>query len=184
MLPKAHLTSHSSMSGSRWVITPSWSSGSLRLFWYSSSVYSCHLFVISYTSVRSLPFLSFIMSVLAWNIPLLAPIFLKRYLVFLILLFSSICVVHLERLSYLSLLFSGTLHSVGYLSLSPLPLLLFFSQQVLKPPQMITLPSCISFSLGWFWSLSPVQCYKLWFIVLKVLCLPDLIPQIYSSPPQ
>ena len=149
MLPKAHLTSHSSMSGSRWVITPSWSSGSLRLFWYSSSVYSCHLFVISYTSIRSLPFLSFIMSILAWNIPLLAPIFLKRYLVFLILLFSSICIVHLGRLSYLSLLFSGTLHSVGYIFLFLLCLsLLFFSQQVLKPPQMTTLPPCISFSLA------------------------------------
>ena len=29
MLPKAHLTSDSRMSGSRWVITPSWLSGSL-----------------------------------------------------------------------------------------------------------------------------------------------------------
>ena len=44
MLPKAHLTSHSRMSGSRWVITPSWLSGSWRSFLYSSSVYSCHLF--------------------------------------------------------------------------------------------------------------------------------------------
>ena len=42
MLPKAHLTSHSRMSGSRWVITPSWFSGSWRSFLYSSSVYSCH----------------------------------------------------------------------------------------------------------------------------------------------
>ena len=32
MLPKAHLTSHSRISGSRWVTTPSWLSGSLRLF--------------------------------------------------------------------------------------------------------------------------------------------------------
>ena len=32
MLPKAHLTSHSRISGSRWVITPSWLSGSLRSF--------------------------------------------------------------------------------------------------------------------------------------------------------
>ena len=42
MLSKAHLTSHSRMSGSRWVITPSWLSGSWRSFLYSSSVYSCH----------------------------------------------------------------------------------------------------------------------------------------------
>ena len=32
ILPKAHLTSHSRMSGSRWVITPSWLSGSWRSF--------------------------------------------------------------------------------------------------------------------------------------------------------
>ena len=32
MLPKAHLTSHSRMSGSRWVISPSWLSGSWRSF--------------------------------------------------------------------------------------------------------------------------------------------------------
>ena len=32
ILPKAHLTSHSKMSGSRWVITPSWLSGSWRSF--------------------------------------------------------------------------------------------------------------------------------------------------------
>ena len=32
MLSKAHLTSHSRMSGSRWVITPSWLSGSWRSF--------------------------------------------------------------------------------------------------------------------------------------------------------
>ena len=43
MLSKAHLTSHSRMSGPRWVITPSWLSGSWRSFLYSSSVYSCHL---------------------------------------------------------------------------------------------------------------------------------------------
>ena len=43
ILSKAHLTSHSRMSGSRWVITPSWLSGSLRYLLYNSSVYSCHL---------------------------------------------------------------------------------------------------------------------------------------------
>jgi len=59
MLPKAHLTSHSRLSGSRWVITPLWLAGSWRSFLYSSSVYSCHLFLISYASVRSIPFLSF-----------------------------------------------------------------------------------------------------------------------------
>ena len=52
MLSKAHLTSHSRMSDSRWVITSSWLSGSWRSFLYSSSVYSCHLFLISSASVQ------------------------------------------------------------------------------------------------------------------------------------
>ena len=49
MLSKAHLTSHSRMSGSRSVITASWLSGSWRSFLYSSSVYASHLFLISWT---------------------------------------------------------------------------------------------------------------------------------------
>ena len=40
MLPKVCLTSHIRMSSSRWVITPSWLSGSLRPFLYSFSMYS------------------------------------------------------------------------------------------------------------------------------------------------
>ena len=47
MLPKAHLSLHSRMSGSRWVITPLWLSVSWRSFLYSSPVYCCHLFLIS-----------------------------------------------------------------------------------------------------------------------------------------
>ena len=60
MLPETHLTSHSRMLVSRWVIMPSWLSGSWRCFVYSSSVYSCYLFLISSASVRFIPFLSFI----------------------------------------------------------------------------------------------------------------------------
>ena len=47
MLPKAHLTSDTRMSGSRWVITPLLLSVSLWSFLYSSSVYSGHLFLSS-----------------------------------------------------------------------------------------------------------------------------------------
>ena len=90
MFPKAHLSSHSRMSGSGWVITPLWLSGSWRYCLYSSSLYFCHLFLISSVSVRSLLFLSFIMPILAWHIPLISPIFLKRSVVFPILLFSSV----------------------------------------------------------------------------------------------
>ena len=59
MLSKAHLTLHSRMSGSRWVITPLCLSGSWRSFlysFYSSSVYSGHFFLISSAYIRSIPF--------------------------------------------------------------------------------------------------------------------------------
>ena len=104
MLPKAHLTSHSRMSGSRWVITPSWLSGLWRSFLYSYSVYSCHLFLISSASVRSIPFLLFIVPIFAWNVPLMSLIFLKTSLVFPILLFSSISLHWSLRKAFLSLL--------------------------------------------------------------------------------
>ena len=90
MLPKAHLTLHSRMFGSRWVTTPSWLSGSRRSFLYSSSVFSCHRFLIFYASVRSIIFLSFIVLIFACKFPIVSLIFLKRSLVFPILLFSSI----------------------------------------------------------------------------------------------
>ena len=64
---------------------------------------------------------------------------------------------HWGRLSYLSLLFFGTLHSNGY----TLPFLLclsslFFSQLFVRPPPTTILPFCISFS--WGWSLITASC--------------------------
>ena len=103
MLPKAHLTLHSRMSGSRWVITPSWLSASLRSFLYSSSMYSFYLFLISSASVRSIPFLSFIVPIFAWNVPLVSSILLTRSLVFLIILFSSISLHWSLRRAFVSL---------------------------------------------------------------------------------
>ena len=69
MLPKAYLTSHSRICGSWWLITPSWLSGSWISFVYSSYVYSCHCIFISSASVRSIPFLSFLLPIFAWNVP-------------------------------------------------------------------------------------------------------------------
>ena len=71
MLSKADLTSHSRMSSSRRVITPLWLSWSWRSFLYSS-VYSCHFFLISSASVRSISFLSFTVPIFAWNVPLVS----------------------------------------------------------------------------------------------------------------
>ena len=104
MLPKAHLILHSRMSGSRWVITPSWLSGSWRSFLNSSSVYSYHLFLISFASVRFIPFLSFIVPILAWKFPLVSLMFLKSSLVFHIISFSFISLHWSLRKAFLSLL--------------------------------------------------------------------------------
>ena len=125
------------------------------------------------------------MPIFAWNVPLVSLIFLKRSLVFPILLFSSISLqCSLKKASYHSLPLFGTLHSDGYVFPFFLCLsLLFFSQLFAKPPQTTIMHFCITFSWGWSWSLPPVQCYKPLSIVLQAVCLPDLIPWIYSSPP-
>ena len=129
MLPKAHLASHSRMSGSRWVTKSLWLCGPWRSFSYRSSVYCCHLFLISSASVRSIPFLSFIVLIFAWNVPLVSLIFLKRSLVFPLLLFSSIYLHWSLRKAFLSLL--AILWNSGfkwvYLSFSPLPFTSFHS---------------------------------------------------------
>ena len=158
MLPKAHLTSHSKMSGSRWVSTSLWLSGSWRSFLYSS-VHSCYFFIIASVSVRSVWFLPFIVPIFAWNVPLISLIVLKRPLVFPFYCFPlNLCIVPLRRSSYFSLLFSGTRHSLGFI----FPFLscfsrLFFSQLFVRPPQTTILLFCISFPWGWSWSLSPVR---------------------------
>ena len=111
MLPKVLLTSYSKMFASRWVTTPLWLSRSFKLFVHRSSVYSCHLFLISSVSLRFILFLSFIMPIFAWNVPLTSPVFLKRGLVFTILLFSSIslyCSFEKTFLCLLSLLWNST----------------------------------------------------------------------------
>ena len=155
MLPKSRLTLHSRMSGSRWVIIPSLLSGSWRSFLYSSSVYYFHLFLISSASLRSIPFLSCIEHIFAWNVPLVSLIFLKRSLVFPILLFSSISLYRSMKKAFLSLLFFWTLHSNGYIfPFLPFFWLLFFSQLFVRPPQTAILLFCISFPWGWSWFLS------------------------------
>ena len=151
MLPKAHLASHSRMSGSRWMIIPSWLSELWRSFLHSSSVYFCPLFLIC---------------------PLLSPILHEMFPCYLwfswdLLSFPFycfplfLCTDHWGRFSYLTLLFFGTLYSDGYIFPFLLCLsLLFFSQLFVSPPQTIILPSWISFSWGSFWSPPPVQYFK------------------------
>ena len=91
---------------------------------------------------------------------------------------------HWGRLSYLSLLIFATVPSNGYIFPFLLCLLLlFFSQLFVRLPQTIILPFCISFPLGWSWSLPPMQCHEPLSIVLQALCHSNLIPWIYLSLP-
>ena len=82
-----------------------------------------HLFLISSAFVRSSPFLSFIVRIFAGYVPLVFPILLKRSLVFLILLLSSISLHYSLKKAFFSLLdilWNSTFNWV-YLSLSALP---------------------------------------------------------------
>ena len=147
-------------------------------FLYSSSVPSCHLFISS-ASIKS-----FIVSIFGWNIPLTSPIFLKRSLVFP-LLFASISLHHSLKKAALSLLaiLWNSAFSWVYLSFSPLLFISFLFSLFVKPPQMTTLPSCISFYLGWFCSLPSVQYHEPMSLVFQIIFLLDLIPWMYSSHP-
>ena len=134
MLPKAHLISHPRMSGSRWVITPSWLSGLWRSFLYSSSVYSCHLLLLYSASVMFIPFLSFIVPIFAWKFPLVSLIFWKRCLVFSIPLPSSTSLHWSLQKAFLSLLaiLWNSAFKWEYLSFFPLPFTSLFSPAICK----------------------------------------------------
>ena len=102
MLSKANLTLHSKISGSRWLIIPSWLFWWWRSFLYSS-VYPCHHFFISSASVRLVQLLYYFEPICVWNLPLVSLIFLKGSLVFPILFFSSIYLHWSLRKAFLSL---------------------------------------------------------------------------------
>ena len=78
-------------------------------------MYSCHLFIVSSASVRSLPFLSFIVPILEWNVPLVFLTLLKRSPVFLTLLFSSVSHHWSLRTALSLLVILWTLHSDEYI---------------------------------------------------------------------
>ena len=94
----------------------------MKIFFVSFSVYSCHLFLTSSASVKSIPFLSFFVPIFTWNVPLVSLIILQISLVFPILLFSSISLHWSLRKAFLSLLaiLWNSAFKWIYLSLSPL----------------------------------------------------------------
>ena len=155
------------MSGSRWVSTPSWLSWSWRSFLRSSSVYSCHLFLIS--SALEV----YTISVFYW-----AHLFMK----------CSLGIPNfLEEISSLShsvvfLYFFGLIAKEGflisscyslelciqslYLSFSPLLFTSLLFTAICKASTVSHFAFLHFFFWGgWSWSLSPVQCHELLSIV-------------------
>ena len=145
-------------------------------------MYSCHLFLIS--CHFSPLFCSSLHEMVPRYLQILKEISNLSHSIAFLYLFIYLfifCTVHLRRTSYLSLLFSGTLHSVGFIFPILLCLsILFFSQLFIRPPQTTTLPCYLSFSWGWFWSPPPTHHYEPLSIVLQALCLPVLVPWIYT----
>ena len=171
MLPKVHLTSHSRMSGCRWIIISLWLSRSLRPFLYSSCVYSCHLFLISSASIKSSLFS------LYHAHPCMKCLFaISNFLEEISSLSHSIAFLYFLALFIKEGFLISPCYSLElcirlglFFPFSLFFFLLFFLQVSVKPPQTITFPSCISFSLGWFWSLPTIQRHEPLSIVIQVL---------------
>ena len=143
----------------------------MKNFFDSSSVYSCHLYLISSASIRSIRFPSFAVPIFPWHVLLASLIFLNRSPVFLIVLFSSSSLHWSLRKAFVSLLailwnaaFNGCFFPFLLCNL-----LLFFSQLYVRPPQTTILPFFISFSWRWSWSVPPVQYHEPPSIVLQSL---------------
>ena len=93
----------------------------MKIFLYSS-LFSCHLFLVSSVFVRSMPFLSFIVPIFAWYIPLVSLIFLKgsRLSHSIVFLHFFAFIMEVGFLSLLPILWNLAFRWV-YLSFSPLP---------------------------------------------------------------
>ena len=141
-------------------------------------MYSFCLSLISSASTRFLPILSFIVLIFGQNVPLISPVFLKRYLVFPHWLFSSSfmhCSLKKAFLSLHAVLWNFAFSWV-YLSLSPLLCASLLSSAICKAFSDNHFAfSFFFFPLGWFCSLSPGQYYGPLSIVLQACCCLELI---------
>ena len=121
-------------------------------------LYSCHLLLIYSASLRSIQFLSFTEPIFARNVPLVSLIFLKRSLVFPMLLFSSISLHWLLIKAFLSLLaiLWNSAFKWEYLSFSPLLFTSLLFTAIFKTSSDNHFAFLHSFSMGMV--LIPVSC--------------------------
>ena len=153
MLLKTCLTSHSMMSGSRLVIAPSWLSGLWKSFFkFFFCVFLPPLLnIFCFCSVHTISVLY--RAHLCMQCSLMSLIFLNRFLLFL-------CIDHWGRLSHLSLLFFGTLHSDACIFSFLLCFSLPFFSQLSKPSSDSHFAFFHFFFLGMV--LIPVSCTVSW----------------------
>jgi len=125
------------------------------------------------------------LNIFAWNFPFVSLIFLRRSLVFPILLFSSISLHWSLRKAFLSLLailWNSALRCL-YLSFSSLLFASLLFTAICKASPDSHFAFLISFPWGWSWTLSPVQWNEPPSVVHQALYLSDLGPYIYFSLP-
>jgi len=173
MLLKVHLTLHPRMSGSSWVIRPSWLFGWLISF---SMVLLCILATSSWYLLLLLgpyPFCLLLCPSLHEKFPLEKISSLSHSIVF----FNSLhWLLWKTFLSLLDIIWNSAFRWVSFF-FSFAFCFSSFSQLFVSPPQTIILPCCISFSWGWSWSPPPIRCHEPLSIVLQTLTWS------YSSPP-
>ena len=133
-----------------------------------SSMYSCLFFLISFASVRSIPLLSYIVLLFAWNIFLVSLIFLKWSLVSPILFFplflcqGRLFFLIVEESFLISPCYCMELciwMGISFFFSFDFSLL-FFTQLFVRPSQTTILCFCTSFSWVSSWSLPSVQCHE------------------------
>ena len=152
-------------------------------FLYSSSVYSCHLFLISSASVRSIPFLPFIVPIFAWNVPLVSNFLEEISSLFHSIVFLYIFALITEGgfLSLLAILWNSAFKGV-YLFFSPLPFSSLLFSAICKPSSDNHFAFLHLFFLGMvlitvYWTVSRASVYS------SSVTLSDLVPWICLSLP-
>ena len=127
--------------------------------------------------------MSFIVPIFAWNVPSVFLIFLKRFLVFPILLFFSIslhCSLRKALLSPFAILWNSAFRW-AYLSFFPLPFTSFFPQLFASSDNQFALLRL--FFLGVVLVTASCTVVQTSSVVLQALCLPDLVPWVCLLPP-
>ena len=155
----------------------------MKIFFVQFYFVFFHLFLITYASVRSLSFLSFIEPIFAWNVPLVSLTFLKRSLVFPILFFYSISLHWTLRKTFLSLLpilWNSAFRWI-YLSFSPLPLASLLFPAICKASSDNHFPFLHSILGGMVLITASCTMFLTSTDKLQALCLSDLMPWIYLS---